>query len=334
MRSTRYHKFALIAVAIMAVSAVCACSSGPSSATTSGSSGSGPELSNVNVGALSIPDAVTLRIAQRDGFFKQQGLNVSIQTLAASAVTTPMLIAHTLDFTSENYVGMYEQEVHAPGLQLKVLADDGQGAPGVTELMVPKNSPIKSVADLKGKKIALPGLGAGIGPLSLEVLLKAYDLPVTSYTQVAIPFPNMPQALNTHVVDAAWVTEPFVTVLEATGARPLADVFSGALNNFPISCWATTGWFAQKYPKTVAAFQRAMVQAQQIAAANPQLVRSLLPTYIKGLKPQIANVMTLETFNTTPSITRMNRVVNVMDELKLLPASFNVNSFIYTPSGS
>jgi NitT/TauT family transport system substrate-binding protein len=333
VRGSRHYRVALFAATALTVGAVCACSSG--SAATPAGTGSGPELSNVNVGALDIPDAVTLRIAQKEGLFKKQGLNVTIETLTASTDTTPALLAHTLDFTSSNYVGMYEQDAHTPALQLKVLVDDGEGSPGVSELMVPKNSPIKSVADLAGKKIALPSVGVGIGPLSVNVLLSEYHVPATSYTAVAIPFPNMPAALKSGEVDAAWVTEPFVTILEAAGAHPLADTFSGSMNGFPISCWATTGWFAQHYPKTTAAFQRAMLQAQQQAASDPTLVRSLLPTYIKGLTPQIANVMTLETFNTTPSLTRMDRVLNVMNQFKLLPAGFNVNQFRYSlPSGS
>jgi NitT/TauT family transport system substrate-binding protein len=334
VRSSLYHKVALFTATALTLGVVCACSSG-SSADGPGSTGSGPELSNVTVGALDIPDAVTLRIAQNEGFFKQQGLNVTIETLTASTDTTPALLAHTLDFTSSNYVGMYEQDARTPALQLKVLVDDGEGSPGVSELMVPKNSAIKSVADLAGKKIALPSVGVGIGPLSVNVLLSEYHIPSTSYTAVAIPFPDMPTALKAGEVDAAWVTEPFVTILEAAGAHPLADTFSGSMNGFPISCWATTGWFAQHYPKTTAAFQRAMLKAQQVAASDPTLVRQLLPTYIKGLTPQIANVMTLENFNTTPSLTRMDRVLNVMNEFKLLPASFNVNSLIYPlPSGS
>jgi NitT/TauT family transport system substrate-binding protein len=351
-----FHKRPLIlalAAVSLAAAGASACSSGTSSSTAAGSGSTGssssaasttgakPELSTVTVGALPIPDAVTLRIAQKDGFFAQQGLTVKIVTLAASEGTTPLLLAHTLDFTSENYVGMYFQESTTPALKLQVLADDGQGAAGVAELMVPKGSKITSVSGLKGKKIALPALGVGIGPLSVNTTLSAYHLTSSDYTAVAMPFPNMAAALKSGAVDAVWATEPFVTILEAAGARPLADTYTGAMNDFPISCWATTGSFASQYPNTTAAFQRAIVQAQQVAAANPQLVRTLLPTYIPNLTSKIANVMTLESFNVTPSLTRMDRVANVMDQFKLLPSGFSVNSLLpagaaaaATPSGS
>jgi NitT/TauT family transport system substrate-binding protein len=89
-----------------------ACSSSPG--TTSSSTGSGPELANITVPALEIPDAITLTIAKDDGFFKQQGLNVTIKPVAASDNLVPALLAHTYGITSENYVGMFEEEAQTP----------------------------------------------------------------------------------------------------------------------------------------------------------------------------------------------------------------------------
>jgi hypothetical protein len=81
-------------------------------------------LANITVPALEIPDAITLTIAKDDGFFKAQGLNVTIDPVAASDNLVPSLLAHTYGITSENYVGMFEEESKTPELQLKVIADD------------------------------------------------------------------------------------------------------------------------------------------------------------------------------------------------------------------
>jgi NitT/TauT family transport system substrate-binding protein len=64
-------------------------------------------------------------------------------------------------------------------------------------------------------------------------------------------------------------------------------------------------------------------------------VRKLLPSYIKGLTPPIANVMALGTFNTTLSLTRMERVADVMEQYNVLPSGFDVKSMYYPlPSDS
>jgi NitT/TauT family transport system substrate-binding protein len=338
MRGRRFHSLALLVAMGCVAAGVGACSSSSTSSagtTVNSSGGQGPELTHITVDALEIPDAITLKIAQMDGFFKQQGLTVTIQTIAASDDTTPELLAHTIGIMSQNYVGMFEQQLNTPALQMRVIADDLQAAPGVFALMVPKNSPITSVRQLKDKTIAFPGLGQSIGTLSTAVLLNAYHLPANAYITKPIPFPNMPGAVARDEVDAAWMTEPFITISEAAGARELADVMTGPMNDFPISCWATTEWFIQHYPRTVAAFQRAIVKAQEVAATDQPLVRKLLPGYITGLQPAIANVMGLGTFNTTLSLTRMERVGDVMKEYGMLPASFNVASMYYPlPAGA
>jgi NitT/TauT family transport system substrate-binding protein len=201
--------------------------------------------------------------------------------------------------------------------------------------MVPKATKIASPADLAGKQIGLAGEGNSIGTLAVDMLLRAYHVKDTDYTQVAVPFPNQPEALAKGQIQAAMTTEPFITIMELSGAKMLADLMTGALLDFPISCWATTGYILQHYPKTVAAFQRAIEKAQELAASDPQDVRQILPTYITGMEPQIANVMTLGTFNTTLSATRLQRVANVMEELGWLPPDFPASSMLVPlPAGS
>jgi NitT/TauT family transport system substrate-binding protein len=327
--------FAAMTLAVTSVSACSSSSTTSSQASTDGNTSSqGPELTHVTVAGLEIPDAAPLYIAQKDGFFAQQGLTVTIDTIPASEDTTADLLAHTLDFTTENYVGMYIQEENTPQLGLKVIADDLQAAPNVFGVMVPKSSKITSVTQLAGKSIGFPGAGTSIGTLAVDMLLRSYHVKDSDYTQQIVPFPDQPEALARGQVDAVFSTEPFITIEELAGAKVLADTMTGAMLDFPISCWATTGYVLQHYPRTVAAFQRALVKAQQIAATDPAAVRAILPTYIKGLKPSIAAVMTLGTFNTTLSLTRLQRVANVMEELGLLPSSFNAAAMLDPSSGS
>jgi NitT/TauT family transport system substrate-binding protein len=333
----------LFATMTLAVAAVSACSSSSSGTQAAGagngnSSNQGPELTHVTVAGLEIPDAAPLYIAQKDGFFAQQGLTVTIDTIPASSNTTPLLLAHTLDFTTENYVGMYIQEAQNPQLGLKVIVDDLQAAPNVFGVIVPKDSKITSVSQLAGKSIGFPGLGTSIGTLAVDMLLRAYHVSDSDYKQAVVPFPLQPEALARNQVDAVFSTEPFITIEELAGSKVLADTMTGAMLDFPISCWATPGWFLAKYPRTVAAFQRALVKAQEVAATDPAAVRAILPSYIKGLKASIAAVMTLGTFNTTLSLTRLERVYNVMTELNLLPSTFTEQDAAAmlgpTPSGS
>jgi NitT/TauT family transport system substrate-binding protein len=344
MRRPRPHWLSMCFAITAVATGLAACSSGSSSTASSSSQASGGgnsgSLTTVTVAAPDIASSVPLQIAQDQGLFKAEGLNVKVEIVANSNAVTAPLLAGTLDFTSENWVGMYIQELTNPKLGLKVIADNFQATDNIAAIVVPKGSKITSVKQLAGKSIALPGKGASIGPLSVDVLLNSYGVKATAtnsqYTTVVEPFPNMPAALAEGKVDAAWVTEPFVTVAEEAGAHVLAYTYSGALKNFPIGPWATTNSFAEKNPAAVKEFTAAITKAEQMAASDPALVRKEEPIWIPTLKSKIADVMAQGTYDSTVNLTSLQRVADVMENYGFLAPSFNsqLKSFITLPAGA
>ena len=323
----------VLAFAIAALTVgITACSSGSSAGgSPSGGASGAPELSTITIGTLKSADTTTIQIAEDKGFFKQQGLNVKLITETTTNQTATGLLSHTMDFGDQNYIGMLEQEKTVPGLNQRVVVDDTQASSANDVLLVSKNSKITSIAQLKGKKVAIPAPGINFGAVALDVLMKPYQMTSADYTTVVVPFANAQQALARNEVDAAFMIEPFITIAEATaGDRVLVDMTSGAMNSFPITCWVTSASFTQKYPKTVAAFQRAMGEALQVAAGNPSYVRSEMSKFIPTMKPAIAKVISLPTFNTTLSLTRLERVADVMEQVGALPKNFDVKP-MYDP---
>jgi NitT/TauT family transport system substrate-binding protein len=328
----------VLAVAALALG-VSACSSGSASSSAAGGTGSAvsgaPEMQNITVGVLPSADSVTVQIAQDKGFFKQQGLNVKVVVEKTTNDGTTGLLAHTMDFTTENYVGMFAQEKAVPNLNLRIVADNSQTSPNLYVMLVPKSSTLTSLAQLKGKKVGFPAPGFNFGSMAADILMAPYHESAADFTTVVLPFSSAQQALANHEVDAIFTTEPFVTTSEAaSGDRVLEDMLSGPLAGFPTACWGTTASFVQKDPKTVAAFQRAMTEALQVAASNTAYVRSELPKFIPTMKPAIANVITLPTYNTTLTLARMERVADVIERLGQLPKNFDVKSMFYPPAGS
>lgn len=240
-----------------------------------------------------------------------------------------------MDFGEENYVGMFEAEKSVPNLDLRIVADNSQSAPDGYVLLVSKNSKLTSIAQLKGKKVSFPAPGFNLGAMALDVLLQPYHMSTASFTTVVLPFSAAQQALAKGEVDAAFTTEPFITIAEAAaGDRILIDALSGPLVGFPQTCWGTTASFTQKYPKTVAAFQRAIGEATRIASTNTAYVRSELPKFIPTMSPAMTEVITLPVYNTTLSLTRMERAADTIEQLNELPKNFNVKAMYYPLVGS
>jgi NitT/TauT family transport system substrate-binding protein len=331
MKGLYLRKLWPVLASVALAAGLAACSSGSSSSSNTTTAASAPELANITVGVLLGSDGVTAQIAQDKGFFKAEGLNVKLVVLPSTNAATGGLIGHTLDFTAENYVGMFQQQNMVPGLDLRIVADNDQATPNLFALMVGKNSTITSLSGLKGKKVSFPAKGFNYGAMATDIQLQPYHLSSASFTTVVLPFSAAPQAVATGTIDAAFTTEPFITIMESSGARELVDLLSGPLAGFPVACWGTTASFVAKNPRTVAAFQRAMTKAVRLAAANTPLVRQELPKFITTMKPQIASVITLPAFNSTLTLARMQRVADVMIRLGALPANFDVKAMFYPP---
>ena len=315
----------VLALAGLASAGIAGCSSSSSTGTTATTaSGQGPELTNITVETLVGDGAAPLWIAQQDGYFKQQGLNVKIVDAQGASTEFSDLAAHVAQFVEGNYVTMLQVMGKDPSSGLRAVADNVRPGPNTNDLMVAGNSSITSVAQLKGKSIAFPSAGLDSGEVALDQDLAGYNISPHAYTDVAMSYSSMPAALKSGEIAAAFVIQPYITEMESKdGDHELLDLMAGGNLTLPLEGWMSNTYFVQHDPRTVAAFQRAIAKAETVAAGNPTLVRGLMTKNIKTLSPTVANVMNLRTFTSTITPTELDRVAVGMQQLGALPASFN-----------
>jgi NitT/TauT family transport system substrate-binding protein len=110
----------------------------------------------------------------------------------------------------------------------------------------------------------------------------------------------MPGQLRAGVWDAAFLAEPYVSLAgEEYGERVFADLDQGATLNFPIDGYVATQAWAKKYPKTAAAFVRAIEEGQTLADTDRAAVEAAIGESDK-LPPEVTAVMALPDFPTGP----------------------------------
>jgi NitT/TauT family transport system substrate-binding protein len=148
---------------------------------------------------------------------------------------------------------------------LIIISDNYQdGHPGnaTNTFFVLKDSPIKTVGDLKGKKVGINAYGSAVD-LVLRVVLKKNGIdPKKDVQIVEVNFPNMAAAIREKRVDCGVLVIPFLAVEAPKGdLRPLitgGDAFG---------------------PSSVI-FQ---VAASNFLNANKEAVRGFLADYVTGL---------------------------------------------------
>ncbi|MDF5752691.1 ABC transporter substrate-binding protein [Spongiactinospora sp. TRM90649] len=307
------------------------CGGGGGTTSAQPSAGAGLEKTRITVGSIPVVDTAPLQLGIAERLFADEGLDVKVQMLAGGAEAIPKLKKGSLDISFGNYVSFFGA-ASKKVLDLKVVADGFQSAPKTHVIMVPKDSPITSPADLKDRTIAV-NTRRNIGTLLVRVAASAHGVELNEERDfVEFPFPDMESVLRAKKVDAAMVVEPFGTLIsQSIGGKIIWDTSQGATADFPIAGYATTAEFAQKNPKTLAAFQRAMAKAQALAADRAKVV-SIIPTYTTIQSP-IAGSLAIGSFPTSVSASRLQRVADLMREYGLLENALDVGGLIVPTSG-
>jgi len=310
----------LLVAALGLLAAAC---SGGSDTGSSGSSG-GPKISSITIGSLPVVDAAPAYVAEKAGYFKQEGLTVKFQQAQGGAALIPSLVSGDIQVAFSNWVSLFLAKSH--GIDLTLIADGDKAKPGFSGVFVMPNSPIKTPADLAGKKIAVNTLN-NVGGLVISAVLKSQGVDPKTIKFVEVGFPDMGATLQRGDVDAVWVVEPFTSAVKATlNARPIIDPFSGPTAALPVGGYAVTKQFADKNPKTVAAFARALDKAVADSNADRSKVDEVVPTYIK-IDAATASKVTLPIYSATPNALELQRVADLMQQFGNLSQRLDVASF-------
>lgn len=295
-------------------------------------SANGLEKSTITVGTMTIADTAPLQIAIQKGLFKAEGLTIKTRVVSGGAEAIPLLKAGQLDITFGNYVSLFTAASKDPGFKPKVVAEGFQSAPKTHTLMVRKDSPFHTIKDLAGKKIGV-NTKHNVSTLLVRAAAKPQGVDFDEDKNfVEIPPPNMEASLKSKSVDAVQAIEPFGTQMqEDMGARMISDLSSGPTADFPMGGYAATSKFADKNPRTVAAFQRALVKAEGMAA-DRKLVQQTLPTYAKGIDAKVASTMSYGSYPTSTSATRLQRVADVMQQFGYISNRMDVKPLLFSAS--
>jgi NitT/TauT family transport system substrate-binding protein len=329
-------KLAYCLMAVVSVIVLASCSSGSSSG--SAASGPPPEQSSIVVDAVPTDDEAGLYIAQDNGYFTQQGLNVKIVSVAGGEDGLPDLQDGKAQLMVGNYVSFIQAQIarsfNGKPINLRIVAEGSIMQANDQALYVMPNSRIKTVSDLV-KYHASVGVNTqdNIGQVLLGSLFQSDGLPMNGIHQVFQPFPNLVAMLGKGTIDAAWLPEPFATMAkEQLGAVQLADFNQGALQNFPIGCYIGTAQWVRTHPNTVAAFLRALQKGQQLADSNRAAVEQALEKNT-DTPPILADVMPIDTYPLTMDVPRMQRVANAMLQFGVIKKPYNIIDMIQPEPG-
>jgi NitT/TauT family transport system substrate-binding protein len=247
----------------------------------------------VNVGVIAILDVAPIYLGKQKGFFSSRNIELTLTTAQGGAAIVPAVLNGQYQFGFSNVVSLLLAQ--SRGVPLKVVSN-GNNSTGVAgqdfgSVLVRADSPIRGAADLQGRSIAVNTL-QNIVDTTVRASVRQAGGDPRSLRFVELPFPDMPAALQSGTVDAAFMVEPFQSAARAQGARTVASSYADAAANLTVALYFTSTQLTAQDPDLVRRFAEAMRESLAYADAHPDEARQVIGTYTQ-IAPEVIAEVTL-----------------------------------------
>jgi NitT/TauT family transport system substrate-binding protein len=232
----------------------------------------------ITVGATSSTSDAPIYIADKKGYFRDEGLDVKVVSFRSAADMVAPLGAGQIEAGAGSAsAGLYNAV--ARGIRIKIVADKASSPPGYggTKILVRKDhvesGRYRELRDLKGMKFAMNAPGVS-NTSTLNTLLKSVGLKYSDVETVDMPLPDHVAALKNKSVDASASVEPGPTLAIKGGDAVLIKSDDEILPNHQIAVLLYAEEFAAKRPVAARQFMRAYIRAVRFyngALANGRL---------------------------------------------------------------
>lgn len=235
----------------------------------------------VKLGYIEYTADLPFFVALEKGFFTEEGVKVKpIKFASSSECLNAMLAGHTSGSMGNSFSALFAIEMTNPG-ELKIFFPMFETKENyVSHLLIPKDSKISSVLELRGKKI---GTYTGATQLLfLKLFLKTYDIdPEKDVTIIQVSSALQIQALEAGQFDALFTIEPYATIALAKGiAKDLLPFSRGKiLNPFPAGASSFSTSFLEENPEAARRIYQALGKAVDLIRSDPREAKLVVPKY-------------------------------------------------------
>ncbi len=204
-------------------------------------------------------------------------------------------------------------------------------APTSEAILVPKDSTIRSVSELKGKKVAL-NKGSNVHYLLVRALEEA-GLKYSDIQTVYLPPSDARAAFERGSVDAWVIWDPYQAAAEQQlQARTLRDG-QGIVDN--LQFYLATKPYAQKHPEVITALVEEVRAVGEWSKAHPEEVTAQVAPLL-GLPADITLTSVKSQgygaqFLNPQTVAAQQKIADSFHQLKLIPKPLRIQDVIWTP---
>jgi NitT/TauT family transport system substrate-binding protein len=241
------------------------------------------------LGCTPANDFLPTFVAADEGIFAKHGLDVTIQLIPIAPTLIGALRAGSIQVGSVTPPALIL--ANEGGLDLVAILGGTRARrtnPTIS-LIARTDSGIKSAADLRGKRVGVPGFSSVLDIVFREWLIENKVEP-KSVNIVEAPFPTMSDQLKGGALDAVAAVEPFRSLMLKNGVGyKVVDYFSAVKDGLSIVLYATTRQWADANKPTIAALRASIVDAIAAINQNPDRARDIEVAHLRVAGPTFAS---------------------------------------------
>ncbi len=271
-------------------------------------------------------------VAQTQGFFRRNGLNVKITEGLAQPTYMEGLGKQwdIVNTTPATFLAAVDAGLNL--VQFASLRVDGKGLPPASALYV-KSPSIKTISDLKGKRIGVTGLTGAPG-IAIKILLSQAGI-LNTTSLVVMDTSVMSDQLKAGAVDGVVTFSPFDVQLKSDGDHFLGDpqalaitaLTKGKYTRWQGSGETTTRAFATKNPKILAEFRTSLAEAIQWCLKNTSAARSVAEKWL-GLPAAVISQVPIPDWTTTITPAQLEPYIALLHAGGALKTSLSANNLV------
>lgn len=274
--------------------------------------------------------ASSIRIAQAEGYFRQQGINLTIKNYTSGPAALNDVIAGKVDVAdASDFAGVSAIFSHP---NVKIIANVSKSQAFL--LVARKDHGINSINDLKGKRIGLTA--DTVGQYYLGQFLTFNDITEQQVTLVNMTQPELVSALAKGDIDASVVFEPNgYTTKRLLGSKAISWSVQGDQSIYTLLYCGSQ--LTDNHPEVLTRYMRAVTEGEQFITDHSTQAKQMIAgqlgdsqAYINYIWPNfqfqasldqelLINMENEATWSIDNNLTSVNKVPNYLDNIDLQP---------------
>jgi NitT/TauT family transport system substrate-binding protein len=280
----------------------------------------------LTVGIAPIAETEAVFAAQDEGFFQQNGLDVSLVRVGMTAVSA--IVGGSVAISSvptSSFLQAADQ-----GLDVVLVSSCGVTDPRTAKsvaLIARTGVAIDKPGDVAGKKIGVPGVG-GLLDVLFERWLTQKGVNPDSMTRVEVQIPNTVDVLRAGSVDGIVAGEPFVSrAVNAGVGKVAANFMSDMPSGIPYSVMVSTRDWVKANPDPVAAFRKAVAAGAEFGRTQPAKMQEINAKYT-GMPLDVVRQVELPECRTVPDAKALDWLIGAMRDQHALTNALEAEKLI------